>query len=380
LYDNARQHFVRRLGVCAMYAVVVATAAAALPIPSAAASLGGGRIVYMRDDQLFVLDTRNGEPREITGQSPPRLSSAAWSPDGRRIAYLALPRFDDLSPMYRFEVRVVDANGSHDRMLLGLDGCCATPFIAVAGVWATPPVWSPDGGKLAFVSTTIACPTWGVCGAESTLYAVRSDGTHLTPVAVDHGGFDEPSWSPDGKRLAYSSADGIHVVTADGAGVPRRISPIAVIARSPVWAPDGKHIAFLGVPATEVSRYNADVWVASSEGAQERMLPVTSWGAPSWSPDSRTLAFGDDGIKTIRTDGSKLTRLTPSPPPEWNDHTPRWSPDGTRVAYAKDGPWGDACTLWMVRVDGTSRPRRLAWGTGPLAQYSWAPIPGARRR
>jgi Tol biopolymer transport system component len=128
-----------------------------------------------------------------------------------------------------------------------------------------------SGGRIAF--------TRNRSGRED-IYTVRPDGTDLR--RITRRGGTEPSWSPDGSRLAFARNGGIWVVDADG-GQPRRV--IRRAANQPVWSPDGKRIAFVSAFT------NPEVWRIYTVGVDGRGLRVvtsTTRGGPlgpiDWQP------------------------------------------------------------------------------------------------
>jgi len=148
----------------------------------------------------------------------------SWAPTGpRRIAYAAI-----LSP-----------TGDTDRgvFTLNADGSGPTTLFDVPGAYDSAPAWSPDGERIAFESDA------DVGGAnperDMEVWTMRADGgrpTQLTRNAIHDEG---PTWSPDGRLLAYTSGfdnrhGNIHLMTSAGRHV-RRLTSYANADESPDW-------------------------------------------------------------------------------------------------------------------------------------------------
>ena len=91
------------------------------------------------------------------------------------------------------------------------DGTGRTPFVSVEAYLAT---WSPDGARIAFLSTL---------NERSRLFTMSADGSDPRPLTTDDGGHDvTASWSPAGDRIAYihilDSDVEVYVINADGTG------------------------------------------------------------------------------------------------------------------------------------------------------------------
>ncbi len=146
---------------------------------------------------------------------------------------------------------------------------------------------------------------------------------------------DAPRLSPDGKRLAYSSArDGsvdIFIANADGSGAVN-VTRHPAWDDYPAWSPDGSKIAFT---SNREGAYKIYVMNADGSGLR-RLTSGADWDTtPAWSPDGTRIAFASDRdgtfqIFTIAVDGSDLRKLSDN---ARLDAFPSWSPDGASIVY-----------------------------------------------
>jgi Tol biopolymer transport system component len=120
----------------------------------------------------------------------------------------------------------------------------------------------------------------------------------------------------------------------------------------PVWSPDGRQIAF----DRQAGDCSDAVYIVTVKSGRQRRL--VAGGFPSWSPDGTRIAFGNDGIFTIRLDGTRRKRLVSS----FDADYPLWSPNGSWIAY--EGMSG----IYVIRPDGTGR-RRIVDGS----DFAWSP-------
>jgi eukaryotic-like serine/threonine-protein kinase len=230
-----------------------------------------------------------------------------------------------------------------------------------------------NSSRIVFVSDRDGPDAVGNLGNEE-IYVMNADGTDQRRLTHSNTADNHPAVSPDGRMIAFTSqrAGGfdIFVMNADGTGQRQltRFSDRGLGALGPTWSPDGKRIAF----HTRVKRI--DLYTINVDGTG--LTRVTDDAAPeltpSWSPDGRRIVFSGGlrqrfEIYVIDVDGRNRRRLTFN---EAMDHNPEWSPDGRRIAFHSDRD-GDM-EIYVMNADG-SNPVRLTRNPGLDAHPSWSP-------
>ncbi len=285
-----------------------------------------------------------GVERTEIHAGPGRTISAAWSPDGSRLAY-AEP-VDGAAAIF-----VANADGT-DRVRL------------THGVWDVNPLWSPDGRWIAYHAES----------PDHDLWVVPSDGGDpraLTATRTD----DVPyAWLSDGSGVVYlqQGVGETRTMVAPLHGGPVRqfgASMEGNLFASP--SPDGRWAAI------DVRRGGrSTIWVHELEGGTPRQLTTEGFenlgSFRSWSPDSRQLLYtsrrtGTNDLWVADVETGELRQLTQD---VRNDIEGVWSPDGQWVAFRSQR--GGQDDLWIVPAAG-GQPRRVTADRAVETNPQWSP-------
>ncbi len=257
---------------------------------------------------------------------------------------------------------IVEADGSNRRQLTD----------SGAGVDYSP-TWSPDGKRIAFRTTRGESPP-GVDPSNIFIINVdRSGERQLTPARGEAAGGLFPAWSPDGRSIAYSNGSGINLIRPDGSGRQQ----LGVPGECSVWSPDGSKLMFCsnGINRGE-GVDNWDVFVMDADGSHVRRLTrhVAQDYPGAWSPDGTQIAFfsrrdGYGDVYVMDADGSNVRRVTNEPGAQAVD---AWIPDGRLViGSAQEGVEGPP-DWFVMGPDGSGRASlpQLEQAMEPIA---WLP-------
>ena len=260
-----------------------------------------------------------------------------------------------------FEIYVMDADGRNQQRLTrhGDDD------------WE--PSWSPDGKRIAFTSSEDKDSHEDVAGKRPHIYVMDADGKNRRKLTKNPFAEWHPSWSPDGKHIAFTGVANrgahrhVYAVDAEGKNL-RRLTPLDHGGWDPSWSPDGKRIAFVAGAS--------QIYVINTDGSNRQQLTNNrDWNfSPSWSPDGERIAFVYDEkrdwenyeIYVMDADGKNQRRLTRNPAHDWH---PSWFPDGERIVFVshRDGNY----EVYTMNTNGVRQTGRLTKGHSEDTNPAW---------
>ena len=268
---------------------------------------------------IYVMDGDGSNQRRVT-VNPARDEYPAWSPDGKKIAFVS--NRNNVNKDHK-QIWAIDADGKN-------------PIRLTDGLVDSYPDWSPDGTKIVY-DAHLHPEEHHVAPAGITVMDADGNNKRLLTREGAH-----PTWSPDSKRIAFISAVDVisHVFVMDADGRNRmQLTHDFVRKRLPSWSHDGRRIAYVG---------DNVIWVVDSDGENPRQL---TWHVteehPTWSPDSGSIAFtsrgrdpGIVGIYTVDVTNGAVDALPRDP--DVLNYDPDWLyPGGLSVS-----PEGSRITIW----------------------------------
>jgi Tol biopolymer transport system component len=277
-------------------------------VPSAGASFPGqnGKITFATSDGVFTTNVYTINPdgsdlRQVAADA----KYPAWSADGRRLAYF-LDSFDANRGL-----TVADADGSGPVTIR--PAAYRADEMSSREQTLVEPAWSPDGGTIAYEDFVVACSHPACIVQQGGIRAIAADGSgdHLLPLPGFPAG--NPSYAPDGSQLAWDDGR-VHVSKPDGTD---DIVLTADGGFDPSWSPDGTRIAF----SRAVDCCNTEIHVMNADGSGERRLTFVGGrrnSDPAWSPDGTKIVWShEDELRVMNADGGEQSRLATGFSPDW---------------------------------------------------------------
>lgn len=219
-----------------------------------------------------------------------------------------------------------------------------------AGRFSGEPSWSADGRKIAFTSNRAGDPAFA---SSNEIFVMNADGTKATQLTINSLEEHDPAYAPRGRLIAYAGDQGVKVIDDEGTIISNITGEVPL--RRPTWSGDRTRLAFSSGPNRKLP--SSQIYVVGYRGTSLKRITQIRGGAaePDWSPDSRSIVFvaGRPGdVYVMRPDGTGVRRLTRTPAAEWS---PAWSPDGRKILFTRGSSHK---ALWVMDATGRN-PKRL---------------------
>lgn len=251
------------------------------------------------DAAIYVAQAGGSDGRPVT--SGPCDDTAEWSPDGMRIAYSS--GCGAAGAIHVLDLQSWESMGLAKSMQADL------------------PKWSPDGTQLIF-------RVWPTEDASFDIWIMNADGSGMRPLADLEGEKQFAAWAPDGASVIFSLGPGddndLYRTGAD-ATAPKRLTTSAGVDGEPTWSPNGEKIAFVSTRDVAHSTAVYRLFLMDSDGSRQEQLSPLSAHNPTWSPDGKRIAFSTGSAIVILNPADGTVDIVADAPNTFYT-SPRFSP------------------------------------------------------
>ncbi len=336
--------------------------------------------------EIYRVRASDGGHLEPIVTTPRRAAFPALTGDGRGLIYAANPNTTELGLWWKSlehsdagPVRLSTGVGEYSEISVGTTGSVVSTLVdlqqrlialrvtegpepkirtlTTGDDGASDPSLSPTGERLVFSS---------VRGGSRSLWSANGDGTNQRPLTSGTAFDEHPVFSPDGRRIAFVSDRGgrrsIWVMNADGGAA--RLVANAQVLDAPAWSPDGQRLVY-ATPAGKAP----GLWIATVADGRIRRLPTRGPAiSPAWSPRGDAIAYveakpplqgapNSSRIAFVDSRGHPLYMDLPESPNVLAGFL-AWAPDGNRLAAVVE-PGATAGAVWILDMARHQPPRRL---------------------
>jgi TolB protein len=221
------------------------------------------------------------------------------------------------------------------------------------------PAWSPDGKKIAYVSDR---------NGHSVIYMMNPDGSGEERLTDENAESIHPNWSPDSQSVIFCADDDMHPPKKNEASVysidvkTKQTKTLITGGTNtyPSWSPDGKKIAFRRM----IGEMDSEVFVKDGDKEVNLSHHPAFDGWPAWSPDGRRIAFSSNRrsnyqIFVMDAEGANVQLVANT---EGRATVPRWSVDGSKIFFTicRKVDFGSDCQIFIAPAPpaiGSAPPR-----------------------
>lgn len=269
----------------------------------------GGWIAFGDRRGIWAVDpTRPGDPADLVQLSSTPGVPRAWSPDGSKLLVLRDVQDSDPGGFNEWDLFVLNSDGTETRL-------------TDADAYVTGGSFSPDGSQVVYATPS------DKTHRDSFVWVIDARGGDPRPLYRSDDHLADPTFSPDGRSIAYFEGGGDHsnllrVMNADGSGSRILLEQEFGHTRGLRWSPDGSRLVFASGGIGP-----GGIWVVGADGTGfMEVSPVEFEGAdPHWSPDGSLISYNTGDALSGTFDALVIAR---------------W--DGTQVQefdYGRSGPW-----------------------------------------
>ena len=200
------------------------------------------------------------------------------------------------------------------------------------------PSCSPDGTQIAFVKP-VSSGSSPRSISYSQIFIMDSNGNDKIQLTSNPSNASQPSWSPDGQRLAFMSYT-IEILDLETLEVTRPFEQSGLNVSDPVWSPTGDRLVFSAIDVKSETRV---LYISTIDGSNLHQFTDGDDEKPAWSPDGKHIAFLhiETSDQEGRSEESTVLRTMDLSRESWHDFQfppgvqiysgPKWSPDGQHV-------------------------------------------------